>query len=188
MASQAIRQLRWAGGSVPEVFHNAGVKETNSQSFIKGDLVTIVPGTGTVSEYVVNGINIGGIALDNATNVTTGNIAIRIQKIMKDQVFIANVTNGATATEVTAITQLGKCYGLYTSAAGVWKVDVGNSTSSNCRVKVIGFVEGTDIDADGNPYTKAIGDAAGEVYIKFLSSDGVGTDAATNDQILEFDA
>jgi hypothetical protein len=180
MATQVVRQLQWVAsddGSTPEVFYDPGIVCAAAQTFIAGDLVTITPATGTIAEYAVNGDHLSGIALEDAV---VGS-AIKILKIRKSDTYKANICNGATATTATAITQLGIAYGLYTSAAGIWKVDTGNTTAHDVRVKVTGFVYGPALDSSGVPYQKAIGDAAGQVYCKFLSDDG------TNLQILDFD-
>ncbi len=184
MATQALRNLRWshsdAGSQGPLSFYDANIKEANSQSFVVGDLVTATPGTGTVSIFAAQGRNVSGIAETDATNVTSGNIAIRIQKILPTEVYIANLYNGASAT-TSAITQLGKCYGLRKASAGVWVVDTAvGGTITQANVQVVGFVYGYDVDSSGNPYGKALGDTCAEVYIKFMTNDG------TNNNILDF--
>jgi len=179
MATQATRGLRYSGDGIVEEFYDSNIKEANTQSFVQGDLVTVTPGTGTVAIFAADGIHIGGIALTNATNVSSGNVAIRIQKILPGEYYIANVYNGGSAT-TTAITQLGKCYGLVKVSAGVWAVDTNLSTITSCNVQVVGFVYGPDIDSSGAPYNKALGDTAGEVYIKFMTTDG------TASQMLDF--
>lgn len=179
-----IRKLRWAKGvtpgAPPDVLDDPNIKEANSQTFVAGDLVTVTPGTGTVAEFAANGRHLAGIALDSATNASgSTNQKIRIQIIQPNETYIATLRSSST-TVASAITHLGKCYGLISPSAGVWCADANSATVTNANVQVTGFVYGPDVDSSGNPCVKALGDTNAEVYVKFMTGDG------TNAQILDF--
>jgi len=182
MATHANRPIAWVkseGLGNPENFYDPAIKEANSQSFVIGDLVTVTPGTGTVSEFAANGRHLSGIAQTDATNVTSGNIAIRIQKILANEVYEMNLTNNGS--DVTgAITHLGKVYGLKDLGSGVWAVDTNSGTVTNANVQVVGFKLGPDYDENGTSFVAAVGDVNPRVYVKFITNDG------TNSQILDY--
>lgn len=168
MATQATRALRWTrnkyGAANPEVFYDTNIVVAANETFVAGDLVTITPGTGTIAEYVANGANISGIALEDAVVGSP----IKIQLINPGDVFIANVYHATPASSVTAITELGVTYAAASSAAGIWGPSLATTTDTDAVLKIIGFVYGPDTDSSGVPYNKAIGDTNGEVYCTFV--------------------
>jgi hypothetical protein len=170
MATQAVKNMRWAGGPRPPlVYADSSILVTAGQTFVAGDLVTITRGTGTISEYAANGPNVAGFALSGATAALAANINVPIQAVDTNSIYIGNIYSGASAT-ATAITQLGMICAVRTPSAGVWVVDIGTTTDTDSIVQIVGFVYGPDWDTNGSPYTKAMGDTGGEVYFRFVTA------------------
>jgi len=95
------QQPRIAGssGRVPSIWH--GVYEANSQTFKAGALVYVNSGT---VKIVPEGGPCAGIALRDATNVTTGNVEIPILVAEPGTEWLINVTNGAGVYEASNTT------------------------------------------------------------------------------------
>jgi len=75
--------------------------EANSQSFVAGDLLYLNSGAATIATTSQE-TQIFGIALKDATNVTTGNAAIPIQVICPETLFIAQLD------DATAVAYVGR--------------------------------------------------------------------------------
>jgi hypothetical protein len=162
-----------AGGS-----EQSWIKEVASSTWVAGDLLTI-DSNGKLAECTdSSGIltgSIDAIALTAASGVTDTNPLIRV--IRPDDIFAMNVYHATAASAVTNQNQLTDRFGVFTSAAGLWHVDIENTTvedatNSTARVRIVGFPA-------TNPATGAantIGDIYGVVYVKFLpfsiASDG----------------
>jgi len=93
-------RLQNAGPS-PTILH--GVTEANSQSFKAGCLVQL-DSSGDVIIAATADKPIAGIALKDATSVTTGNIEIPILVPTPDQEWVVNVTNGSGVYEASNTT------------------------------------------------------------------------------------
>jgi hypothetical protein len=81
------------GGEVPAITY--GHLEANSQTFVKGNFVYL--NSGAVTLYPGGDLPLYGIAMRDATNVTSGNVEIPIQVITPDDVVSITV---ATSTDV----------------------------------------------------------------------------------------
>ena len=120
--------------------------EANSQTFVAGDLLYLNSGAATIATTSQE-TQIFGVALKNATNVTTGNAAIPILVICPETLFVAQ------ADTTTAVTQVGEDYGLnYTS--GSMSVDIGDTTSTSVRIEALDSRD-------------AVGTSGGRVVVRF---------------------
>lgn len=117
-----------------------GFLEANSQSFKAGQLVTYSSG---VAAAASDSQALMGIALKDATNVTSGNIEIPIYPIYPEDEWEIKLTNGGTLTAASSFTQ-GTRYGTYV-ASNVAYLDLAETTTDNCI-----FVE--PIDVTNRPY------------------------------------
>ena len=70
-------------------------------------------------------------------------------------VFVANVCSTST-TAATAITDVGKTYGIYEDTNGNWCIDKGDT--ANSRVIIENYVRNPD----------AVGDTSGRLYFRFM--------------------
>lgn len=134
-------------------------REANSQVFVKGDLV-VQNAAGDISLCGADPANILGIALQPATNVTSGNKLISVQVIRSFDLYIAHLIAAFTFT----LTDTGTIREIVRTAAGNWQVD-STQAANTSRVKLVGPMEYT-ADALLNA------SAGGAVYVRFLSLDG----------------
>lgn len=177
MSTFTIEGLKWVGrdnggvGGNPDIFDDSDILEANSQTFVAGDLVYL--SSGTVTEWADSATTqIAGIAEEAATNVTSGNTAIKFTKITSQDIFEATFWDTTAGQAVTAVGTVGTSYGLTTTSAGIWVVDGDNT---NDRVTVVGLKKGPAFDSSGTPCQMKIGDTYARVYIKFLASTSAGT-------------
>jgi len=107
-------QIVGVPGSVPSVLY--GVLEANSQTFKAGCLVYITSGTVAVA---AEGGPIAGIALKDATNVTSGNVEIPILVAYPGTEWEINVSNGSGVVENSNTTAV---------VGGVYDIEVTNGS------------------------------------------------------------
>lgn len=109
--------------TLPVMIHE--LLEANSMSFKKGEFV--YSNAGAITNVASAGVVVLGIAAKDATNVTSGNIAIPVTIIKPEYEFIMRITNNGTDTLSSTPTE-GKAYGLYV-ASNVVYADVNNTTN-----------------------------------------------------------
>ena len=90
-----------------------GFTEANSQSFYAGQLVVFSSGVAAAASDTTTGLL--GIALKDATNVTSDNIEIPFYPIYSDDDWIIQTTTGGTAKASSDFTQ-GTKYALYVAS------------------------------------------------------------------------
>ncbi len=134
------------------------ITEANSQSFKGGQLVYYGSG---VTVVATSGTKILGVALTDATNTTSGNVKIDIQRITPEQDWAIRVTNNGTNAYASTATQMTK-YGLYVTS-NVCYMDVNNTTND-----AVTFLE---------PILDENGDSTYWARVRFLSA-VIQTDAA----------
>ena len=108
-----------------------GFKEANSQSFKAGQLVLFNSGVAAAASDATT--TLLGIALKDATNVTSDNIEIPIYPIYSDDDWMIQTTATGTATASSSFTS-GLRYGLYV-ASNVAYLDYDETTSDACIFK-----------------------------------------------------
>lgn len=114
--------------TLPVMIHE--LLEANSMSFKKGEFV--YSNAGAITNVASNGVVVLGIAQKDATNVTSGNIAIPVMIIKPEYEFKMRITNNGTDTLSSTPTE-GKAYGLYV-ASNVVYADVNNTSSYDAVV------------------------------------------------------
>lgn len=106
---QTFRAIEWVSaryglnepGELRNEYTGTHFLEANSQAFKANDLVYL-SATGTVTAVTDDGTGtmvMAGMALTDATNVTSGNVAIRVMKIVPGDIYSINVysdTEGGT--------------------------------------------------------------------------------------------
>lgn len=146
------------------------IKEVASSAWVAGDLLYIDT-NGLLAECTdssgVMTSAVDAIAITAATGTTGERHFCRA--IRPDDIFAMNVYHATIGSAVTNQNQLTDRFGLFTSAAGLWHVDIENTTvedgsTASARVRVIGFPETNPVTGAAN----AIGDTYGVVYVKFL--------------------
>ena len=96
-------------GAVPEIVY--GLYEGNSQSFKAGQFVYL--SSGAVTAVPTGNYSVFGIAQKDATNVSSGNIEIPVQRIRPDDVVLIQVCNNSGTLEAANTTCVpGKSYDL----------------------------------------------------------------------------
>jgi hypothetical protein len=133
-----------ASGQAPRIIY--GRYETNSLSFKAGMWVLddgdVAPGTACITGVVTSGTLVLGIAMKDATNVTTGNIEIPVMELRPgDEIYMPCVAGTTAAKSNTFLTQ--KRYGLYVSSTAVY------ANSSNTTDDIVLFKEPI-YDANGD--------------------------------------
>lgn len=104
--------------------------ETNSMSFKAGEFVKF-DGSGAVSVAVENDGFIHGIALADATNVSTGNITIPVELLgPNDEVQIQVVNTSGTLEAADTACVPGDAYDIRV-ASNIWYVDSADTTSGS---------------------------------------------------------
>jgi len=134
-------------GQVPEIIH--GLYEANSQSFKAGSLVYLSSGAVTAA---AEGGPIMGIAMKDATNVTSGNIEIPVMVAPLGADWQINVANGSGVYEAANTTAvLGGTYDIDNTTA-VTKVNkLASDDSTGSQFVVVGWI----YDEDGDITTLA---------------------------------
>jgi hypothetical protein len=119
------RHGRAAGGAIPRIIF--GAKEANSQSFKAGQLVYL--NSGAVTVVADGGTAVMGIAMKDATNVSSGNIEIPIMVIEPGDSIIARIYNSNTSAHVLSSSPVqGVNYGIV-SVSNVTYVNYYNTTN-----------------------------------------------------------
>jgi hypothetical protein len=124
---------RTADGQAPRIIY--GNYETNSLSFKKGEWVLCdgdaAPGTANITGVVTSGTLVLGIAMKDATNVTTGNIEIPVMEIRAgDEIYMPCVA-GTTAAKSNTFYP-SKNYGLYVGGNIVYANS--SDTTTDCVI------------------------------------------------------
>jgi hypothetical protein len=102
-----------------EIIH--GALEANSQTFKAGSPIYF--NAGAVTLAAVGDVPVGGIALADATNVTSDNAVIPVMKIGADNVLQIQVTDGAAAKEASDTTCVpGVAYDFEIDSDGVFRI------------------------------------------------------------------
>jgi len=118
----------WSGGSPPLMW----IREANSQSFKIGQFVYQVDGYATV--VATDGVVILGMALADATNVTSGHIMIPVIVACDDVIYGGNIYHATKASAVVTQVSVGTKYGLY---VGDNKVHVDIADTTNDAVVIV---------------------------------------------------
>ena len=104
-------------GLAPRIIY--GRYETNSSSFKAGQWVVddgdAAPGTACITAVASDGTLVLGIAMKDATNVTTGNVEIPVMEINPGDEIIMPCTASGTAKS-SALFLTSKKYGLYVAS------------------------------------------------------------------------
>ena len=105
-----------------------GILEANSQSFKAGHLVYLVSGAATL--YPGGDLPVFGIALKDATNVTSGNIEIPIQPITPEDLVVFTVATSADVPEAANTTcAIGTSYDTNTASGYPSYIDSSDTTN-----------------------------------------------------------
>jgi len=106
-----------------------GWYEANTQSFKAGQLVYLAGDatTGGVTADATDSAAIMGIAMKDATNVSSGNIEIPVMIIYPDDELIMKCTASGTA-KLSNLFYPGKKYGLYVGS-NIWYADYDDTTN-----------------------------------------------------------
>ena len=118
-----------------------GFLEADSQSFYAGQLVAYSSGVAAAASDNTTGLI--GIAMKDATNVTSGNIEIPIYPLYSTDLWEIKLTNNGTLSAGSAFTQ-GTRYALYV-ASNVAYLDV-NDTTNDAAIYI------DDVDPTNRPY------------------------------------
>ncbi len=117
-------------GSVPYIQY--GILEANSQSFKAGHFVYLATAAATL--YPGGDLPLYGIALKDATNVTSGNIEIPIQVIVPGDLVAINVATSADVLEAANTTcAVGTTYDTNSGASIPSYIDSSDTTNGCFR-------------------------------------------------------
>jgi hypothetical protein len=122
-------------GLVPRIIY--GRYETNSSSFKAGQWVVddgdAAPGTACITAVATSGTLVLGIAMKDATSVTTGNIEIPVMEINPgDELIMPCTASGTDKSSASFLTS--KKYGLYV-ASNIVYADYDNTTNDAVEFK-----------------------------------------------------
>ena len=135
--------FRMRDGSYPVI---RWYTEADSQSFVVGDLV--YTNSGALTECGADPALILGVALADATNVTSGNASLPVLVLTNNTEVSMNVYH---ATEASATfsddSGLNTAYEINTPAAGIWTIDI--AATSSTRVHITEYM-----DAKGDLYMR----------------------------------
>lgn len=123
-ATYPVEIISTGGDVIPERW--TGLLEANSQSFDAGQLVYL--DSGAVTAVASTGVDVLGIAELDATNVTSGNVAIPITVVKPDYLLKVRCTNNGTACTSESFVR-GESYGIYTTNATATYADLNNTTN-----------------------------------------------------------
>lgn len=113
------------GNGVPQI--TSRHLEANSQSFKAGEFVYFNSGAVTVA--AVGDVPVAGIALTDATNVSTGNITIPVQILGPDDEVEIMVQDGSGSYETANTTCVpGVAYD-FNVASNLWAIDSADTTN-----------------------------------------------------------
>ena len=119
-------QIQGASGKVGQILH--GYLEANSQTFLAGQFVYVNAGAVTVSAD--GDVPVMGIALADATNVTSLNATIPIQVIGPDDEVLIQVCTSAGVLEASNTTCTpGIAYDLQTVSTNLHYIDSSDVTA-----------------------------------------------------------
>ena len=119
-------QVQATSGKIPQILH--GYLEANSQTFKAGQFVYITSGTVTVSAD--GDVPVMGIALADATNVTSLNATIPVQVLGPDDEVLINVCTSAGVLEAANTTCVpGVAYDLQTVDTNLHYIDSSDTTN-----------------------------------------------------------
>ena len=135
-------------------------READSQVFVEGDVVFLSSLLLTLAG--TDPTKILGIALEPATNVTSGHKLIKVQVIRPGDLF---KTQFAGANAFVVATDQGKGYGIIKTSAGLWEVDKAEVAANNMRVAVQQTREFTS-DGKANPTN------GGPIFARFVITSG----------------
>jgi hypothetical protein len=128
-------------GGMPTVVY--GILEADSQSFKAGHLVYLASGAATL--YPGGDLPVYGIALKDATNVTSGNIEIPIQVITPEDIVVFTVANSSDVPEAATTTCAeGTSYDTNTASSYPSYIDSSDTTNPCFRF------QGAVLEADGS--------------------------------------
>lgn len=124
-------------GRVPQIVY--GSDEANSQSFKAGQFVYFNAGAVTVSAD--GDVPMAGIALKDATNVTSDNIEIPVQMLTPEDEVLIQVTTGGTLEASDTTCTSGEAYDLETVTDGTANLHyIDSSDTTNPKFVYIGPV------------------------------------------------
>jgi len=149
---------RGAQASEPAELIDIGTRnpylEADSQEFKAGDMVYLNAGAVTQRLTGDNG-PICGFALTDATNVTSGNAAIRIMPVVTGNVYAMNACTASSPTTATNLvdvkTYIGNCYDLAqatvteTDGSTTYCTVVNLDAQTDARVVVVGVQKTVDL-------------------------------------------
>lgn len=155
MATQTITRTglhyRLPAGKYPEF---EVLPEADSQTFVAGDLVYSSAGSLTICG--ADPALIRGIAMGDATNVTSGHKDILILRITDDLDVGLNCYHATAASAVLAATNVDDQYEIVKNAAGKWCIDIANQVSNRVTIQA-------------NP-VHPWGDVYGIVFVRFIAA------------------
>lgn len=134
-----LNGIRMRNGGFPTIRVHT---EVDSSTFKYGDLVYLnASGSGgTLTVCGADPSAIYGIALADATNVTTGNADIPVLVLTNDVEVAMNVYHATAASATfTYPTGLSTAYEIVQSSAGIWCIDI--AATSNTRVHVHEYLD-----------------------------------------------
>lgn len=145
--SWSVEQPRiCSNGQVPFIVH--GLLEANSQSFKAGALV--YSNSGAVTIAAVGDVPVLGIALKDATNVTSGNVEIPVLCFNADsEILIQASPNGTTFETANTTCKVGTAYD-FNVTNGTFTID--SSDTTNPKMVVVGYVR--DVNGDVTTWLK----------------------------------
>lgn len=143
IAKQAIEIAKTLSGGPPAILTFG---EAATQSFKAGEVVYLV--NGLVTLYSAAGTKILGIAMKDASGVTSDSVPVALA--CDDTIFCANLSGSLTTTIAT----IGIAYPL-AAASNKWHVNTATTTSGNALI----------VGLDGRD---AVSDVAGRVHFIFL--------------------
>lgn len=144
--------------------------EDTSQTYGVGDLIyadNADEGKVKICGTSTNRLNteILGVASKAATG--TAGTYVRALGILPSDVYVMNVFHSTPASAITALTDIGKVYGIILNSSK-WAVDIENSVEGSgdalARVRVHGFPERNPVTGEAS----AVGDTYGLVLVTFL--------------------
>lgn len=119
-------KVQATSGKVPQILHS--YLEANSQSFKAGQFVYVNSGAVTVSAD--GDVPVMGIALADATNVSSGNIAVAVQVLGPDDEVLIQVCNVSGSLEASNTTcRPGVAYDLQTVSTNLHYIDSSDTTN-----------------------------------------------------------
>lgn len=128
-------QVQATSGKIPQIVH--GLLEANSQTFKAGQFVYSNAGAITVSAD--GDVPVLGIALADATNVTSGNATIPVMVLGPDDEVLIQVSSGGTLEAADTTCAVGTAYDLETVSTNLHYIDSADTT--NMKFVFLGAVK-----------------------------------------------